>query len=90
MMMGEYDEERLLENGKIIKYTIKAPFIRFISRSNNHRMLEARGLTISMSITGPWDKIWSETLIKDKNKRFLTWGRKVLFEEKPNDKRITG
>lgn len=77
MLMGEYDEERLHEDGTIERKTIKAPYIRYISRSNNHRMLEARGRTVSITIAGPWDRIWSETML-DGTKRFLTWGRKEL------------
>lgn len=80
MLCGEYDEERLMEDGSVKLFTIKAPLVRFISRQNNHRMLEARGRTISITLAGPWDRIWTETLL-DGRKRFLTWGRKVLHED---------
>lgn len=80
MLFGEYDEQQLHPDGHISHHVIKAPLIRFIGRDNNHRMLEARGRTISITLAGPWDRIWSETFL-DGKKRFLTWGRKVVFEE---------
>lgn len=81
MLAGEYDEERLSKDGTITKYTLKAPLVRYIGRDNNHRMLEARGRTISITLAGPWDNIWSETMAKTKKQRFLSWGRRVVFEE---------
>lgn len=87
MLRGEYDEERLADDGTVTKYTLKAPLVRFISRTNNHRMLKARGTTWSIALAGPWDKIWTETLVPNGEKRFLSWGRKILFEQGNNDKK---
>jgi hypothetical protein len=81
MIIGEYDEERLSEDGSVKKYTVKAPLVRIIGRNSNHRMLEARGTTVSITIIGPWDRIWSETMANTRKKRFLTWGRKVVYQE---------
>jgi hypothetical protein len=81
MLLGEYDEERMDDNGRVTKFTIKAPLIRYIGRNNNHRMLEARGTTVSITLAGPWDNIWSETMAKSGKRRFLSWGRRVVFQE---------
>lgn len=82
ILSGEYYEEQLHPDGNISLHVWKGPCMRYIPRSNNHRMLMAKRHTYSIGITGPWDLIWSETLYPSMKKRFLTWGRKVLHEEK--------
>lgn len=76
MLRGEYDEETILEDCTE-RVTHRAPSIRFLPRTNNHRILESRNNATSLTLAGPWDRIWYETFL-DGRKRFLTWGRDVL------------
>jgi hypothetical protein len=74
---GQYYEQQI-KDGIIVKRLYKAPWFRFISRNNNHRMLNSSKNAISITIAGPWDCMWSETFL-DGTKRILTWGKNVVL-----------
>ncbi len=76
-LRGGYEEAVLIGPGVASVDTYRAPWVRFISRTHNHRMLESTPNAISVTIAGPWDRIWTETLL-DGTKRFLTWGRQEI------------
>lgn len=76
-LRGGYDEEVVVRGDQSEIWPFRAPWIRFISRGHEHRMLKSSRNAISVTIAGPWDRIWSETFL-DGTRRFLTWGRKEL------------
>lgn len=73
---GSYDEEQLGQG--IQKFS--APMARFIPRTSNHRMLKSTKNAISITIAGPWDRLWTETFM-DGTKRLLQWGRGELMRQ---------
>lgn len=76
-LRGGYDEEVLEADGatRVDKY--RAPWVRWISRAHNHRMLKSTPNAVSITFAGPWDRLWTETFL-DGSQRFLTWGRRVV------------
>lgn len=81
MLSGSYEEEQLLPDGTRRRIKVAAPLVRWIPRTSNHRMLRAAERTMSITLTGPWDRLWSETLHPSGKRRFLTWGRRVVYAE---------
>lgn len=90
-LRGGYKEEVLLNKGtgldgvpvlltRVDEY--RAPWIRWIPRSHNHRMLESTPDAISITLAGPWDRMWTETFLNG-FVRVLTWGRKVVLQGQP-------
>lgn len=77
---GYYYEEQLQSDGSVEKFKFKAPYVRFISRTSNHRMLNSSPNAWSITIAGAWDRMWSETFLNGA-KRILTWGRGVVIQE---------
>jgi hypothetical protein len=78
---GQYFEEQL-DNGVSL---FKAPMIRFIPRTSNHRMLQSSKNAISITVAGPWDKMWTETFL-DGTKRVLSWGRKEILSNHKDER----
>lgn len=79
-LRGWYYEEELYKGVRLYK----APMVRFIPRTNNHRMLQSSKDAITVTIGGPWDRMWSETFL-DGTKRVLAWGRRVIHTNWPGD-----
>lgn len=78
-LKGQYYEEQLHEVTCFRGVKLfKAPLIRFIPRTSNHRMLQSSKNAISVTIAGPWDRFWTETFM-DGTKRVLTWGRHEIM-----------
>jgi hypothetical protein len=77
---GYYDEEVLLEDGTKRVDRYQAPWVRFIPRSHNHRMLKSSPGAVSITVAGPWDRLWTEEFL-DGSKRVLTWGRKEVCKQ---------
>ena len=78
-LRGGYKEEVLLEDGTTRVDEYAAPWVRWIPRSHNHRMLKSTPGAISITIAGPWDRLWTETFLNG-YVRVLTWGRKVVVQ----------
>lgn len=74
VLYGGYYEEWKNSTGTYCKWI--GPGIRWIPREYNHRLLKSKPNTISVLITGPWAKFWTEE--KDGIVRTLGWGRKVV------------
>lgn len=87
-LKGWYNEEELVElpwlPGKhaIVHHRYSAPFVRFIPRTNNHRMLKSSRNAVTVTIAGPWDRMWSESTVRQPHEtRVLGWGRKVIAQD---------
>lgn len=80
MLRGYYGEEYIDSNEDRRYRVIKAPLIRWIPRTSNHRMLKSSKNAISLTFAGPWDRMWSETFL-DGSKRVLSWGRQVVVKD---------
>lgn len=56
-LKGWYYEEQLAEDGSKHKIRMTAPYIRFISRTNNHRMLLSSKNAWSITFAGAWGSV---------------------------------
>lgn len=74
LLWGGYYEEYKNDTGVYVKWV--GPGVRYIPRAYNHRLLRSVPNTVSVLITGPWARHWTEE--KDGVVRTLTWGRKVV------------
>jgi hypothetical protein len=81
-LRGWYVERTLHEDSRTEWWQsrLTAPLIRFIPRDHHHRMMESSKDAISITIAGPWDKMWSETFLNG-SRRILGWGRKVISQD---------
>lgn len=80
ILKGSYTE---VQFPKLEMQTFTAPAIRFIPRTNNHLLLNSKGV-MTVLITGPWDRCWTETKLDSCG---CCWERRVLGWGKEN---VTG
>jgi hypothetical protein len=80
-LRGYYWEERLADDGSKRTVFHCAPWVRIVPRTYNHRILGSSLDALSLTITGPWDRLWTETFL-DGTKRVLGWGRVVVARQR--------
>lgn len=60
---------------------IRSLSVRFIPRDYVHKIGRSSPNAISITLAGPWAKTWTE-IFENGNKKTLTWGRKVINQER--------
>jgi hypothetical protein len=59
LLWGRYFEEVKNPDGTIVQKT-RHPGVKYLPRDYNHKLMESAPNTISLTITGPWDRYWTE------------------------------